>query len=122
MENNIFGKRLRMLRQERELTAEELGKLIDKGRSTVTHYETNRRSPDIDDLMKIAKFFEVSVSYLIGETNERDTAVFHTDVNGHDLAITYRPGDIDHEFNYNDAMKVVAKLKSIGINVEDLLK
>ena len=122
MENNILGKRLRGLRDERKESCEEVANRIGVARSTLGHYELGRREPGIDELIKLAKYYGVSTAYLIGETDKRDTAVYHANINNHDVAITYRPGEMDHDFDYNDAMKVVAKLKSIGVNIDDLLK
>lgn len=122
MEHNILGRRLRNLRTEYRESCEEVATKLGLSRSTLNHYELGRRIPGVEELLKLAKHYGVSVSYLIGETDKRDTAVYHADVNGHDVAITYKPGSIDHEFSYEDALKVVEKLKSIGFNVDDLLK
>lgn len=119
---NRFADRLGQLRTEKQLTLEELGKIFGKSRATMGHYINGLRSPDIDDLLAIAKYFNVSVSYLIGETDERQCEVYHTNINNHDLSITYRPGDMDHEFDYNDALKVIEKLRSIGVDVDAMLK
>ena len=37
-------------------------------RNTISRYETGEREPGIDELIKIADYFNVSVDYLIGRT------------------------------------------------------
>jgi transcriptional regulator with XRE-family HTH domain len=43
-------------------------------------YETNQRTPDPDTLKQIAKFFNVSIDYLLGYTNIRTPAEKITEV------------------------------------------
>ncbi|MFL1377395.1 MULTISPECIES: helix-turn-helix domain-containing protein [unclassified Nocardiopsis] len=45
-----FGKLLRSIRTEAKLSQDELGKRIDRGRSTVSGYETGHRVPDVADV------------------------------------------------------------------------
>lgn len=67
----MVGKRLRLLRTERELTQEELGKVLGVGKTTISQYESEVRKPDADMLKRIAQFFDVSVDYLLGLTEEK---------------------------------------------------
>lgn len=69
-----FGQRLRMLRTEKNMTQEELGKLMNVGKASVSLYEKNERTPDQQTLMKTADYFDVSVDYLLGRSNERTLA------------------------------------------------
>lgn len=66
-----FAKRLRLLRKESNLTQEEFAKKINKNRSTIAGYETERKQPEYDTLVDVAKAFDVSVDYLLGETSTR---------------------------------------------------
>jgi transcriptional regulator with XRE-family HTH domain len=67
----VVGKRLRLLRTERKLTQEELGKVLGVGKTTISQYESEVRKPDADMLKRIAQFFDVSVDYLLGLTEEK---------------------------------------------------
>ena len=122
MEENKFGVRLRQLRIENGETCEELAKKMGIARSTLSHWETNRRSASIDQIIWLANYFGVTVDYMVGTSDKKDTSVLHATVNGHNLQIKYRPGDMDHDFSMDDAMKVIEKLESIGIDVKTLLK
>ena len=65
MENNVFGKRLRELRTEQGISQRKLGELFNVCNQTVSFWETGSREPDLDTLKALAKFFDVSVDYLL---------------------------------------------------------
>ena len=66
MEGNIFGCRLRELRQEQRLSQRALGEKVGACNQSVSFWETGSREPDLDTLKKLALIFEVSVDYLLG--------------------------------------------------------
>ena len=66
MENNIFGKNLKDLRCELNISQRELGKTFGVCNQTVSFWENGQREPDLDMLIKIAKYFNVSCDYLLG--------------------------------------------------------
>ena len=65
----MFSKILRELRDERKLTQQELADKLEVSRMTINFYESNRRTPDINFAIKAANFFNVSVDYLVGNSN-----------------------------------------------------
>jgi len=62
---------LRQLRLERGLSQPALAKELGMAERTVIRWENGQSSPVLKDLISLAKFFEVSVAFLIGETNQR---------------------------------------------------
>ena len=60
------GDILRELRLEKDITQEDLGKALNVSKQTVNNWENNRRKCDSDTLFKLAKFFDVTVDYLLG--------------------------------------------------------
>ena len=62
--------RLKELRQEKGIRQEDLAKAISVQNYTIGNWERQRSEPNIQDLIKIANYFEVTVDYLIGRTNE----------------------------------------------------
>lgn len=68
----IFGDRLRFLREEKDLSQEELGKIINSAKSTISQYELGKRNPDPATLLQFADFFNVSTDYLLGRTDRRE--------------------------------------------------
>ena len=69
----IFSKRLKLLRKKERMSQIELAEELDMSRSTVGYYETNKRNPDLKKIKNIADYFEVSVDYLLGRSNEKIT-------------------------------------------------
>lgn len=69
-----FASRLKDLRTSRNLTMESLAKDLDTTRATISNFENEQRKPSLDMIIKIADYFQVSVDYLVGRT---DDPVFH---------------------------------------------
>ena len=67
MKDNIFGQKLKLLRVECGLSQRELGSKLGYCNQTVSFWETGQREPDLDALVKISSFFEVSVDFLLGK-------------------------------------------------------
>lgn len=64
---------IRELRKKANMTMKELGAQLGVAESTISQYETGKRQPDYETLLRIGKFFGVSVDYLI--TGENKTTV-----------------------------------------------
>ena len=62
----IFGERLKELREARNLSSVEFANAINVSHSSVSRWENNKRVATIDNLYKVARFFDVSSDYLIG--------------------------------------------------------
>lgn len=79
MEEEISGARIKELRQERAMTAEELGRLIGKNRATVYRYEDGSIDTiPIKTVRRIAEILDVRPSYLMGLTDSPEP--IHQDV------------------------------------------
>ena len=65
----MFHQRIKMLREKRGLSQSEVAKRLGVARTTYSGYELGTREPDQNTLMKLARFFDVSVDYLIGNTD-----------------------------------------------------
>lgn len=74
MTENYFSNRLKILRKEKNLTQKEIAKKIGIGPSSMSNYEQGTRFPDKATLKLIADFHEVSIDYLLGRTQTRDTS------------------------------------------------
>lgn len=67
-----FSSRLISLRKEQGMTQEDLARLIQKKRSTVSGYETEGKEPDFETVCFLARHFDVSTDYLLGYSDERN--------------------------------------------------
>lgn len=57
---------LRDLRKEHGKTQKEIAEAINITDRTYGHYETGKREPSIDTLIKIADYYKVSLDILVG--------------------------------------------------------
>lgn len=62
----LFSKRLRQLRKEAGYSQEQLGKMLDVTKVTISNYETGSRMASVETLIDIANLFKVDLDYLIG--------------------------------------------------------
>lgn len=60
-----FGNKLRTLIEEQGITQKELASHLNIAPSTVSSYVQNTREPDFVTLKLIAKYFNVSIDYLL---------------------------------------------------------
>lgn len=67
---NNFPSRLKSLRISNNLTLEQLGKELGSTRATIGNYENNNKKPSLEMLIKIADYFNVSIDYLVGRTDD----------------------------------------------------
>lgn len=68
----VFGKRLREVRQMRNITQEQLADMADISRVMVGRYETTDQLPALDTLVRIADALGTSTDYLLGRTEGMD--------------------------------------------------
>ncbi|MGN0546468.1 MAG: helix-turn-helix domain-containing protein [Acutalibacteraceae bacterium] len=66
LSNNIIGERLKECRKAKKENQEDIAKILNVQRQIISYYETGTRTPNIDDLAKLAEHFDTSVDYLIG--------------------------------------------------------
>jgi transcriptional regulator with XRE-family HTH domain len=65
-----FGERLISLRKELNMTQDDLAKRLKVSRGAISMWEINQRTPDPETLQQLADYFEASVDYLLGRTDD----------------------------------------------------
>jgi len=109
----IFSSRLKLVRNLKNLTQQELGKKIGKNGSAIGLYEQGRRVPDINTLRKMTEVLDVSADFLLGITSKNNYEIIQPDSDD--------PKIIDY-------LVVGKELKDIGLsakllkNIVDLIK
>jgi transcriptional regulator with XRE-family HTH domain len=76
MANQIFGIRVKDLREKSGLSMEQLATKLGVSKSRVNMWENNGTIPRGDVLIQLAKYFEVSTDYLLG--NDDDSTISPT--------------------------------------------
>jgi len=61
--------RIKDLREDLDMKQSELAEIINTTRATISDYENEKTEPKKDVWIKLAEFFNVSVDYLMGKTN-----------------------------------------------------
>lgn len=64
--------RIRDLREDADLSQEEMGKAIHLGQRTYAYYESGGRALPIEVLIDIAKFHNTTTDYILGLTDNRE--------------------------------------------------
>ena len=62
-------RRIRDLREDRDLKQEDLVRLLNCTQACYSNYENGRRDIPTETLNQLADFYGVSVDYLLGRTN-----------------------------------------------------
>lgn len=66
-----YRSRIRQLREEQNVSQEKLGMYINVEQKSISDYERGRTRIPVSSLIKIAKFFDVSMDYITGVSDER---------------------------------------------------
>lgn len=64
-----FGKHLKSIRQSKSITQKQLALDIGASESGIQNYELGTRKPTYDMLIALANYFNVSIDYLVGRTD-----------------------------------------------------
>ncbi len=64
--------RLRDIREDKDLKQSDLAQLLNVSQQTYSRYENDEISIDKDSLIKLAKYYNTSVDYLLELTDERN--------------------------------------------------
>lgn len=62
--------RLRDLREDADLTQEQLVKALGMHKTTYTNYEQGKREPPFELVIRLAEFYNVSLDYIAGFINQ----------------------------------------------------
>ena len=69
---NYFAKNLKYLREKKGLEQQELADLLNVGRSTISCWENELRSPQMEYVLKLADFFNVDNDFIFKDLSSID--------------------------------------------------
>lgn len=61
-----IGEKIKNLREDKNLTQGELGKVLNMTQRKISYLENNKYEPSIDDIIAICTYFKISSDYLLG--------------------------------------------------------
>lgn len=77
----IIAERLRALRGTVNLSQAKLAQALELRQSAVNRYENNQSDPSYETLLRYADFFDVSMDYIFGRTDDPHGRVFQNQPN-----------------------------------------
>lgn len=63
--------RLKEIREDKDLYQKDVANALEIKQQQYSEYEIGKRLIPIDKLVKLAKFYNTSIDYLVGLTNDR---------------------------------------------------
>ena len=66
-----YRQRMRELREDRDLSQKEVGRIINKSQQGYSHIENGKASLTIEDMLILCRFYDVSTDYFVGLTNNK---------------------------------------------------
>ena len=67
----MLYRRIRDLREDRDLSQRELAKILNCSQQVYSNYELGQRDIPTDILIKLSMFYGVSVDYILGLCDEK---------------------------------------------------
>ena len=112
----MFDERLKLLRKKCGYTQVSLAETLGVSKGTVAMWETGKRTPDFETLIRLSDLFDVRTDYILGKSNDSSSAKLSDD----DIELL---GRWELESVYTDLMKLYLSLDSFGQkDVENLIK
>jgi len=109
---STFGEHFKQLRLMKNYTQEDLVNDFNKkynyslGKSAISQYENNKRTPELSVLINFSNYFDVSIDFLLGRKNYGNSAIEEEAENyilprsNEKLELTNLPKQFDDMLNY----------------------
>ena len=78
--------RIKELRVQNKETQEELGKIVNLSKATISKYESGELDISNDTLIKLADHYNVSIDYLLGRTSDEPIQIAASMKDGLDIS------------------------------------
>ena len=104
------GNKLKKLRLLRNLNQTELADILKCSQKNISSYETNRTRPDYEVLINMSKYFNVSIDYLLGLSNNSLSSLSENE----DYIIkTYRSLNESQRIDFLSMIKLLNDIKKL---------
>lgn len=70
-----IGEKLKIARQQKNLTREFVAAALEVNLSTVSRYETDKMKPPLDKLEALAKLYNVPLTYLVTDSEDSESSM-----------------------------------------------
>ena len=107
----MFPERLKQLRKEKGLTQVKLAETLGISKGTVAMWETGKRTPGADMLIRLSELFDRRVEYIFGTSEDHRSAVLTEEI--------ARLDEWAVEEEYEDMLRKYALLDNYGKRAVD---
>ena len=101
-----FGKNLKKIRDEKNLSQQEIAKKLNVAQSTIAMWEANQRTPKLGELNRLARVLNITVNRFLGQPKDRKVDIVKNEIyiNG-DKISDLDATDVEGIIDYIDAVK-----------------
>ncbi len=108
----LIGRRIKELRKNKGLSQEQLGKKINVTKVSISCYENETRSPDLETFELLVDALDTTTDYLLG----RDKLIVSEDINEYKTYLSKEDLEIINEINKNkELMKFLRENPKRGV-------
>lgn len=115
-----FPERLKELRENKNLLSKDFAAIMNVEPATITNWEKGNRFPKDDVLVKIADYFECSIDYLLGRTDNPSAKIYSGKLHNETIEI-----EIDKNYPYDltpeDVENMLKQLDAVGLDIQKLI-
>ena len=116
-----FPNRLKELRKKRELLSKDLAKIMCVEPATITNWEKGNRFPKDDALIKIADYFDCSIDYLLGRTDDNLEEIHTGNLPPQTITIKIA-NESTFYLTAKEVEIIISQLDTVGLNVHKLIQ
>lgn len=100
-----FGETLKRIREEKNLSQQELARKLEVAQSTIAMWEASQRTPKLGELNRLARVLNITVNRLLGEPKDRKLEVVKNEI--------YIDGDKISDLDATDVDGIVEYINTI---------
>ena len=104
-----FDKILKLLRNEKNMSQQELADALGISKSSINMYERGERQPNFETLETIADYFNVDIDFLLGRTNKTTKIIQPTTIAAHFEGDDYTEEEMDEILKFAEFVKAKRK-------------
>lgn len=102
--------RIKLLRDEFNMTQQELADKLHGAKSTIAMYESESRKPSLEVLIKLSEIFDCSIDYILGKSDVKKMEQLDSDKINIGLSIKdYNPPTKEQQEKIEEYAKFVLK-------------
>jgi transcriptional regulator with XRE-family HTH domain len=90
----LFSERLKMLREEKNISVKELGEAVGTSGATISRYETGVHEPKSKMVRLLADYFDVNPAWLMGANVDRNNKDEDVVLYNEPVIFNQLPGDL----------------------------